>query len=166
MIDYYNRGLIKPIHPMTVFEAADIHDAFRYMQKGQHMGKIVIRFPDNPDSLPNALVPRQLKLRSDVSYFLAGGLGGLGQAIAIWMAEHGAKNLIFLSRSGGKNVEKSFFNELEELGCSAQVFSGDVSSSEAVNNAVSKAAKPIAGVMQMSMVLRVSVSACKIGKTC
>ncbi|OBT45611.1 Type I Iterative Polyketide synthase (PKS) [Pseudogymnoascus sp. WSF 3629] len=36
----------------------------------------------------------------DASYLLVGGLGGLGRAIARWMMQHGAKNIIFLSRSG------------------------------------------------------------------
>ena len=122
------------------------------------MGKIVIKFPADPADLPSTPMPRQLELRSDVSYLLVGGLGGLGQAISIWMAECGARHLVFLSRSGKKNVEDSFFDELQELGCGFQVFTGDVSCIDDVKNAVANAARPVAGVMQMSMVLRVSVS--------
>jgi len=165
MIEYYEKGYIKPVQPMTVFEAADVHNAFRFLQKGQHLGKIVIRFPENPDNLPTAPVHKKLVLSPDVSYFLPGGLGGLGQAIAIWMAEHGARNLVFLSRSGRRNVNSAFFHELEEMGCTAQVFTGNVCSLGDVTNAVKNATKPIAGVMQMSMVLRVSCSSVERHRT-
>ena len=37
-----SEGYIKPIHPMAVFPFEDITSAFRYMQSGKHMGKIVI----------------------------------------------------------------------------------------------------------------------------
>ena len=61
------------------------------MQKGQDVGKIVVRFLADRNTLLNALVPRRLELKPDVSYFPAGDLGRLGQAIANWMADHGAK---------------------------------------------------------------------------
>jgi hypothetical protein len=156
VVEYYEKGFIKPVKPITTFEAENIQEAFRFMQKGQHIGKIIIKFPENPDDLPTASVSQKLVVRADVSYFLSGGLGGLGQAIAVWLAAHGATNLVFLSRSGGRNVNPALFKELEELGCSAQVFTGDIASLEDVKNVVSKASKRIGGVMQMSMVLRVS----------
>jgi hypothetical protein len=156
IIDYYEKGLIKPVAPITVFDAGNIQEAFRYMQKGQHIGKIVIKFPENADDLPTAPVREKLELRSDVSYFLPGGLGGLGLSIAVWLVEHGARYLIFMSRSGGNNIDRSFFDELADMGCSTQVFKGDITKIEDVTHAVKNAAKPIAGVMQMSMVLRVS----------
>jgi hypothetical protein len=145
------------VEPVTTFEATNIQEAFRFIQKGEHLGKIIIEFPENADDLPTASVSQKLVVRGDVSYFLPGGLGGLGRAISIWLASHGATNLIYLSRSGAKNIEKAFFNELEELGCSAQVFTGDIGSLVDIENAVSKASKPIGGVIQMAMVLRVRV---------
>jgi Zinc-binding dehydrogenase len=83
LIEGYEKGVIKPVTPITVYEAENIHEAFRFMQKGQHIGKIVIKFPENPDDLPTAPVREQLIFKADVSYFLPGGLGGLGQAIAV-----------------------------------------------------------------------------------
>jgi KR domain len=155
LIDGYKNGVIIPVKPITVFEAENVHEAFRFMQKGQHIGKTVIKFPKNPDDLPMVPVSEQLVFKSDVSYFLPGGLGGLGQAIAVWMAIHGARHLIFLSRSGAENVDNAFFDELKQMGCTTQVFVGDVSKLEDVKQAVSQAQKPIAGVMQMTMVIRV-----------
>jgi NAD(P)-dependent dehydrogenase (short-subunit alcohol dehydrogenase family) len=125
------------------------------MQNGQHIGKIVIKFPKNPDDLPTAQFSDKLVLKPNYSYFLPGGLGGLGQAIAVWLAGRGARHLIFLSRSGAKNIDKAFFEELAEMGCTCQTFSGDISKLKDVKEVVSQAKNPIAGVMHMAMVLRV-----------
>lgn len=141
---------------MKLFDATQVANAFRYMQKGQHIGKIVVKMPEDPGKLEVTPVRQELALRPDASYFLVGGLGGLGRAISTWMVEHGARHLIYLSRSAGKLAEhQSFFQELEIQGCSVQCFAGSVTNSEDVENAVKKAAKPIAGVLQMSMVLKV-----------
>ncbi|KAL2065354.1 hypothetical protein VTL71DRAFT_3024 [Oculimacula yallundae] len=155
MYDLYIEGHIKPISPTTVFEAQNIEDAFRYMQKGVHMGKIVIKFPEDPETLPLTPTAPDPSFRDDVSYLLVGGMGGLGQSIAAWMVENGAKHLILLSRSAGKSEEdKAFFVELNEAGCSVQCFPCDITDEPAVRSAISQASMPIAGIMQMAMVLR------------
>ena len=154
----YEEGAIQPIKPIKIFDAVEVEDAFRYMQKGTHMGKVVVRMPADPEDLTATATPRELVLRSDASYLMVGGLGGLGQSVSTWMAEHGAKNLIYLSRSAGTTErDKIFIKELEGYGCNVQMFPGSVSVLADVENVVQNAAKPIAGVMQMSMVLRVSV---------
>ena len=153
-LEQYLEGNFKPITPITTFDAENIKDAFRFMQKGSHIGKIVIKFPQDDKLIlaPTVPVPN---FRVDVSYLLVGGLGGLGKAIAIWMASHGAKNLMFLSRSAGKSQEdQAFLKELNVMGCSTQCFPCDGTDPVAVKNAIDQASLPIAGVMQMAMVLR------------
>lgn len=155
MLDLYVQGYIKPVHPVTIFDATEVEDAFRYMQQGTHVGKIVVRFPENEETLPWEPALPKLSFRGNRSYLLVGGMGGLGRAIAIWMVTHGARNLIFLSRSAGKGDEDAtFIEELEYMGCKVQTFSGDVSDESMVNRIVATAAMPIAGVMQMAMILR------------
>jgi aryl carrier-like protein len=124
------------------------------MQKGQHTGKIVVSM--TPDSDISAVTKSRttLQLRPDASYLLAGGVGGLGRAMSLWMIENGARNLIFLSRSAGKKErDRAFLHELENLGCSAQMLAGDVAKMSDVKNAVQGAKRPIAGIIQLSMVL-------------
>lgn len=155
-MEYYRQGAIAPIKPMKVFDARQIVDAFKYMQKGQHIGKIVVTMPKNPQELSVTAVKHKLHLRPEASYLLVGGLGGLGRAISTWMVERGARNLVFLSRSAGKSDgDQNFFRELKVQGCTVQAFSGSISCLDDVKNAVQSAAAPIAGVMHMSMVLRV-----------
>ncbi|KAL4970621.1 type I polyketide synthase [Aspergillus stella-maris] len=155
MLDLYVKGHIKPVHPATIFDATEVEDAFRCMQQGTHVGKIVVRFPENEEKLSWApSIPRP-SFRGDRTYLLVGGMGGLGRAIAMWMATFGAKSIIFLSRSAGKGEDDlAFMEELESMGCKVQAFAGDVADSELVNHIVATAASPIAGVMQMAMILR------------
>ena len=154
-VELYQRA-IGPIKPMKIFDAARIGDAFKYMQKGNHIGKIVVAMPDNPQELEVATTDKELVLRRDASYLLVGGLGGLGRAISTWLVERGVRNLIYLSRSAGRSDEdKAFFRELEVQGCSVQAFQGSASNFDDVSHAIKDAVAPIAGVMHMSMVLRV-----------
>ncbi|KAI3392455.1 hypothetical protein diail_5699 [Diaporthe ilicicola] len=153
-VEQYLQGNFRPILPVTTFDAEQSEDAFRFMQKGTHVGKIVIRFPEDQDLPLNPTVPAP-KFRRDVSYLLVGGLGGLGKAIAGWMASYGAGNLMFLSRSAGSSEEdQAFFKELNMMGCSTQCFKCDVADRDEVQDAISQASLPIAGAMQMAMVLR------------
>jgi hypothetical protein len=157
MMDLYRYGSITPIRPMQVFDGTNIQEAFRFMQKGKHMGKLVVRMPTEASALPTAKTHVELSLRPDVSYLLVGGLGGLGRAISTWMVERGARNLVYLSRSVGKNPEEAtLIEELSAMGCMAQMVQGSVAVPGDVERAVKSARLPIAGVLQMSMVLRVS----------
>jgi len=63
----------------------------RFMQKGSHIGKIVVTMPETSEELPTKSRKPVFELSQYASYLLVGGLGGLGQAIAVWMAESGAK---------------------------------------------------------------------------
>ncbi|KAH9989423.1 acyl transferase domain-containing protein [Xylariaceae sp. FL0662B] len=152
---YYRAGALKPIRPIRVFDAADIESAIRTMQKGQHIGKLIVRMPKDASSINAQPARPDFSFRSDASYLLVGGLGGLGRSIAIWMVEHGAKHFIFLSRSGGKRPDEvALVRALEGAGCSVSIAMGSVTEIDDVNRAVDQARLPIAGVVQLSMVLR------------
>ena len=79
-----------------------------------------------------------------------------------WMVSRGARNFIFLSRSGTDKPEAAaLVEELHELAratypdLSVQVIRGDVSVRDDVARAISCAKKPIKGVVQAAMVLKV-----------
>jgi NAD(P)-dependent dehydrogenase (short-subunit alcohol dehydrogenase family) len=109
-------------------------------------------------------------LRSDASYLLVGGLGGIGCAIASWMIAHGARNIIFANRSGLKRQEaRDAVAQLESAGARVKVFSCDVGIEQDVENMVSKSLEempPIRGVIQAAMVLRVRNTAIIHTKHC
>lgn len=156
-MDYYRAGFIQPIKPTTTFDAVSIVDAIRYMQRGQHIGKIVIKMPENSTELSAEPLRQELVLRQDRAYLFVGGLGGLGRSIATWLVEHGARHLVFLSRSAGNIPDDDpFVQELAVLGCTTTRISGDVSKLDDVLRAIRASGKPVGGVLQSSMVLRVS----------
>ncbi|KAJ3955154.1 hypothetical protein N0V92_008317 [Colletotrichum tropicale] len=159
VIEAYEAGHILPIRPIEIFSASKIREAFRYMQQGLHMGKIVISIRNSSDAAFNvdtSTVTRRTsaKLDESASYLLVGGLGGLGRAVSRWMVEHNARHLVYLSRSAGSNDEdKHFIRELESMGGKVTLVKGSVVSADDVERAV-KQAPNLKGILQMSMVLR------------
>ncbi|KAI0131574.1 hypothetical protein F4814DRAFT_438015 [Daldinia grandis] len=96
---------IRGIRPVKIFTADAIGDCFRYMQKGQHIGKITITLDCvETKALTKRQPTRNIQFQSDSSYLLVGGLGGLDRAVSNWMVEHGARHLIFLSRRAGETA--------------------------------------------------------------
>ncbi|MCJ1357758.1 MAG: hypothetical protein MMC33_007754 [Icmadophila ericetorum] len=159
VLDLWHKGLISPIRPKKVFNAASPYDAFRYMQPGQHIGRICLSIRESPGSinLDTTTINRvkTLELNDSSSYLLVGGLGGLGRAISIWMVERGARHLIFLSRSAGQSSDDELFvNELNSMGCEVQLVRGSVTRHEDVVKVIKSATRPLKGILQMSMVLR------------
>ncbi|KAJ6027291.1 uncharacterized protein N7446_004111 [Penicillium canescens] len=148
-------GKVKPIRPVTVYHADQISEAFRFMQQGVHMGKILVKMPTCSSDLPANPSIKPFSLSSTKAYLLAGGLGGLGRCVSNWMVEQGARHLIFFSRSGGRSDEhKAFVRELQTQGCEVLIVAGDVCNLADVKQAASRSAWPIGGVLQLSMVLR------------
>ncbi|KAK0370311.1 KR domain-containing protein [Colletotrichum limetticola] len=156
IVEYYEQGHIGPITPTKVFGADMVEECFRYMQKGQHIGKIVVTMESMKEA--QAVGPAssgQPSFDCDSSYLLVGGLGGLGRSVSNWMVEHGARHLVFLSRKGGETTEdQRFVAELEAQGCSAITIRGDISSLADVNRAIKAGLRPLRGLINMSMVLR------------
>ena len=158
-MDFFANGHFKPIRVDKVFSAPEVLDAFRYMQQGKHIGKIVLEIRDATGKLVLGDVDARKKTSTELdqgaSYLLIGGLGGLGRAMSVWMVEHGAKNLTFLSRSAGNGKhDADFAREIESMGCTVQMVHGDVANPDDVACAVDGMLAPVKGIIQMSMILR------------
>ena len=152
------KGHVKPISPIKTFGFEDVPSAFRFMRGAKHIGKIVIsNGSQNIDKVPVRPAPRRLSLRSDVSYLIIGGLKGLCGSLAVYMARHGAKHIVAMSRSGYEDkVSQRVIHELCTEGCQVDLAIGDVSNLDDVRRAFQKAAVPVGGIIQGAMVLRVS----------
>ncbi|GAB1214119.1 hypothetical protein ATERTT37_003279 [Aspergillus terreus] len=153
--------IIKPVHPVTVYPMGQVDKAFRLLQTGKHLGKLVLSTEpeEQVKVLPRPATP---KLRSDASYLLVGGVGGLGRSLANWMVDHGARNLILLSRSAGKQDTSAFVAQLREAGSRVAAISCDVSDKEDLAKALRICEHdlhfpPVRGVIQGAMVLQDSI---------
>lgn len=129
-------------------------DAFRYMQQGTHMGKILIRMPSDPMELAPTSQPA-VSFSPDKSYLLVGGLGGVGLSVSLWMVQRGARHLVILSRSAGQSdADLAFIHDLEEQGCQVIRVAGSVATAADVESAIARCPRPLAGVLQLSAVLK------------
>lgn len=125
------------------------------MQSGRHIGKLVVRMPEDPITLPTSMNRRPISFSSGLLYLLVGGVGGLGIAITRWMVENGARNFVFLSRSAGISpASKALFRELEAMGCSACAIPGSAANPDDIQRALGSIIKPLGGVIQLAMVLK------------
>ncbi|KAH8430189.1 uncharacterized protein LDX57_007859 [Aspergillus melleus] len=158
----FQQKLIRAVEPVTFFPLCDVEKAFRHMQAGKHTGKIVVSV-GREDIVP--VVPRRppTRLRSDSSYIIVGGVGGIGRSIAQWMLGHGAKSLILLSRSANAEGEMaSFVAELQERhpGSRIKAVGCDISNATELSLALrncSREVPTIRGIVQGAMVLRDSI---------
>lgn len=150
-------GQLTPAHPMQVYGISELQKAFRSLQSGNTMGKIVIEFKAN-DVVEAVLKPKPtLSLDPDATYLIAGGLGGLGRIMAGWFIQQGAQNLILLSRSGTNNpTAKSFVDLLKKQGACVAAPACDITNETALKEVLEECLltmPPIKGCIQATMVL-------------
>lgn len=156
----YAEGSIKEAVPTRIMNFSQIEEGLRILQSGKGMGKMVF-VPSPEDIVP--IVPEQLseyQLDATASYVLAGGLGGIGRSLARWMVARGARNLIFLSRTGRiTDAVQEMKTEIESRGCAVHIFTCDVSDKARLAEVLEecKATLPsIKGCVQGSMILKVN----------
>ncbi|KAK1855639.1 polyketide synthase [Colletotrichum chrysophilum] len=156
IVELYETGHVTALRPIKTFDADAAEECFRHMQKGQHIGKIVLKM-DGLSAIQTAgCSPSfQSSFDGDSAYLIVGGLGGLGRLVSNWMVEHGARHFVYLSRQGGDTEEnQNFFKELEDQGCVISAVKGSITSLADVEKAIVTSQKPTRGVINMSMTLR------------
>ena len=86
-------GNVQPL-PMKLFEMrGELMAAFRYLQSGSAIGKVVVRVEPSPHQSP--------VYDGQGAVLVTGGLGGLGLRAAALLVEGGASRVLLASRSGG-----------------------------------------------------------------
>ncbi|GLA55110.1 type I Iterative Polyketide synthase (PKS) [Aspergillus niger] len=158
MMRMVSEGIIRPVKPLKTFNLSQIEEVFRTMQTGKHIGKMVFQANDD-DLVP--VVPqkaRPAELTADATYLIPGGLGGLGRSLAQRMADQGARNLIFTSRSGDKRPEaKKLLANLRAQGVHVKAYACDISHASQLDAVLKEAAvefPPIRGVVTCAMHLQ------------
>jgi NADPH:quinone reductase-like Zn-dependent oxidoreductase/acyl carrier protein len=152
-----NNGAIKPL-PLTIFPVDQSAEAFRYMAQARHTGKIVISLADqNVQILPSRQETAQIK--PDATYLITGGLGGLGLAVAGWLAEQGARHLMLVGRSGVGNLSPEgqlILAGLQAAGVEVKIAAADISQADQVAaflRQITETMPPLRGVIHAAGVL-------------
>lgn len=78
------------------------------------------------------------RLRSDSTYLITGGLGGVGLVLARWMLRSGCHHLAILSRRSLDETSATILEELEHDGAQVIYLQADVSQSESLAAALSR----------------------------
>ncbi|KAI3396833.1 hypothetical protein diail_11662 [Diaporthe ilicicola] len=152
-------GQIKVPESLLEVPFSDVERAFRMLQQGKHIGKVIL-VPGDGDVL---LKPRGYHLLTKLfdpekKYLIVGGLGGLGLKLAEWMYFKGARKLAFFTVSAlsptGELRESSrrTVDWLKERGCEIEIYRTDVANMEEVQQAFAEMG-PVSGVFHLAMIL-------------
>ncbi|THW50357.1 ketoacyl-synt-domain-containing protein [Aureobasidium pullulans] len=147
-------GAVAAIKPSSTYDVSELPDAFSAVSQSTSTAGTILAY-DRPSMVPINLPHKLVKLESKASYLLIGCLGGLGRSLVRWMISRGARNFVFLSRSGVDKPEAAeFVVELESRReVTVSVVRGDVGNRADVDRAIASAKTPIRGVMQLAMTL-------------
>ncbi|MGE3909405.1 MAG: type I polyketide synthase [Chloroflexota bacterium] len=117
LVGAINNETLDPI-PMRIFERADVGSAFRFMAQARHVGKIVVRWD------PAGRAPEPI--RSDSTYLITGGLGGLGLRVARWIIEQGGRQVVLVGRRAPNAAVSAGLEVLRQAGATVVTLQADV----------------------------------------
>ncbi|XBQ38175.1 SDR family NAD(P)-dependent oxidoreductase [Streptomyces rapamycinicus] len=110
ILSLFGQGVLQPL-PVQTWDIRQARDAFSWMSRARHIGKIVLTIPRRPDP--------------DGTILITGGSGVLAGILARHLAaEHGARHLLLLSRTA---PDEALIKELAELGARVETAACDVS---------------------------------------
>lgn len=150
------------VTPVERRPVSDLSKAVAEAQSSGHFdARIVVEFSEDA-TVP--LLPPQppcLQLDTQATYILAGGLGFLGLALAENMVSHGARHLVFLSRSGASTTtQQEVLQAFRSQGCTVDAIKCDITDAQQVGElarTISAEKWKVKGVVQLAMVLRDSI---------
>ena len=115
-------GQLKPIIHSR-WPLAEAGAALGFMRSARHLGKIVVTTP------PLAAGG----LKQDRTYLVTGGLGGIGCAVAGWLADHGAEAIVLNGRRPPDPEAQEAITALRARGITVRVELADVADTVAVD---------------------------------
>lgn len=154
-------GELSPL-PATCFHANQIVDAFRWMQQGKHVGKVVVDFQSPPDlCYPSSSVAssKPSTRHTDPSTcWIVGGLGGFGLELACWQGQSGTKHLVLSNRSVNlTSQQQAKIDQLQAMGVQVHLWPLDItdlSATKAMVARIQRELPPLRSVFHTAMVLK------------
>ena len=130
----------------TIWPLAETSAAMGYMRAARHIGKIVLTRPPLGAG----------GLRRNGTYLVTGGLGGIGVALAEWLAERGAGTVVLNGRRAPNGEAEEAIEALRDRGFSIEVEIADVTDTAALDTMLERmdeSLPPLAGVIHSVGVL-------------
>ena len=145
IMDRFCAGELAPIIHSR-WPLAEAGKALSFMRAARHMGKIVLTLP------PLA----RGRLRPDRTYLVTGGLGGIGCAVAEWLAERGAGAIVLNGRRDPDPEVTAVIDGLRDRGIRVEIELADVTDQAAVDamlDGIGRDLPPLGGVIHSVGVL-------------
>ena len=145
VMERLSAGELKPV-VHSRWPLAEAGAALSFMRSARHLGKIVV-------TLPPLVMGR---LRHDRTYLVTGGLGGIGLAIAGWLADHGAGAIVLNGRRAPDAEAEEAIGGLRERGATVEVELADVTDAAAIDEMLARMdarLPPLGGVIHSVGVL-------------
>lgn len=145
LVAEFGTGALRPIRHSNwpIVEAAE---ALQYMGSARHIGKLVLTMP--PLARGN--------LRSDRTFLITGGMGGIGCAVAEWLADQGAKNIVVNGRREPDTEAEKTIQDLRAQGINVVAKIADITNASMVDamfEEIDKSLPPLGGVIHSVGVL-------------
>ncbi|HEX2286708.1 MAG TPA: SDR family NAD(P)-dependent oxidoreductase, partial [Mycobacterium sp.] len=145
-----------PLPEITHYPLTEAATAIRRIGGAQHTGKLVLDVPHT--GTRRAVVPPQQVpvFRSDGSYIVTGGLGGLGLFLAEKMADGGCGRIVLTSRSQPNTKAQEIIELIRATGADIVVECGDIAVAGTAERLVAEATAtelPLRGVLHAAAVV-------------
>lgn len=154
LVERFERGELQAL-PVQAFSMSNAPAAFRFMAQSRHTGKIVLTRPEETAMVKPAPTFSG-QFRSDRTYLITGGLGGLGLAFAEWMGQRGAGVIALLGRSAPSPAALETIDALRLAGIQVDIFQADVASEQSIGAVLAELRAnrpPLGGIFHAAGVL-------------
>ena len=147
---------VLPVPEHTVYPLADAATAIRAISAAEHIGKLVLAVPRTGPTRVAVPPARAKVFRSDGSYIVTGGVGGLGLFLAAVMASGGCGRIVLTSRSQPNPQAQKTIARLRSNGADIVVECGNIAEPDTAARLVSVATAtglPLRGVLHAAAVV-------------
>jgi acyl transferase domain-containing protein len=140
LLSAFATGVLHPL-PCRAVPIERAVDAFRFMAQARHIGKLVVRHDvAGPDGV----------VRSDGTYLITGGTGGIGVHVARRLVDRGARHLALVARHDVDGDTAVVLESLRATGATITTFQADVTDRDSVAHvlaAVHEVMAPLRGII-------------------
>ena len=147
---------VLPVPEHTAYPLSEAATAVRAMSAAEHTGKLVLSIPRTGQTRAVVPPPQAQVFRSDGSYIVTGGVGGLGLFLAAVMANGGCGRIVLTSRSQPNPQAQKTIERLRAGGADIQVEAGNIADPETAARLVTVATAtglPLRGVLHAAAVV-------------
>ena len=147
---------VLPVPEHTAYPLTEAATAIRAISAAEHTGKLVLSVPRSGPTRVAVPPNRAPVFRSDGSYIVTGGVGGLGLFLAAVMASGGCGRIVLTSRSQPNPQAQKMIARLRSNGADIVVECGNIADPDTAERLVSAATAtglPLRGVLHAAAVV-------------